>query len=660
MSTRPESTPATPTGWARLRRLLPHAKKARGHFIAGILAGVVFAAASGVGLPMMLYLVAPVIFGKTPPPSEQLQTAATNVPVSIVVTGSTNSAATIATGKKTDAKLQSADDKVRQTQEKIARWARRFFGDDYQNGLLLISCLGLPLIFLVRGVSAFFNRYWINHAGFTMLESLRTDVFHRLQQLPLAYHQRHQSGDLTSRLMNDTDHLKNVVVQLSADIIKQPFTLIGALGTLIYHAITHQSAVFVLVTLVSVPLCVAPIRLVAQRIVKKSRRLASETGELTAVVTESLQATMEIQAFNLQPRLQQRFIASVRNILRLAMKTVKYQSFTNPVVEFISACGFMVALYVGARRGMSFEIFSSMGLALYMAYEPIKKFSAMSALIKMGSASLERLEEVLDAEDTVPQPAQPVALPTDRTDIALENVGFTYQPRSTDDVPSPALIDINVRFKPGEVVALVGESGAGKSTFVALLPRFYDVTSGRVTVGGVDVRTADKTALRDRIALVPQMPTLFNGSIADNIRVGRANATDGEVKAAAQKAFIADFIEGLPQGYETPVGERGASLSGGQRQRIAIARAFLKDAPVLILDEATSALDSESESKIQMALKQLVGGRTTFMIAHRFSSIGLATRILVFEKGRITGDGTPAELAKTHPVYRRMCELQKL
>lgn len=657
MSSSPESTPATPTVWARLRRLLPYVKKARGHFIAGILAGVVFAAASGVGLPMMLYVVAPVIFGDATPPDEPSRPATTNAAPFVAATPASRSA--VATGIN-DAKPDGTKEKKETSHQKLTRWSKQIFGDNYQNGLLILSCLGLPVIFLVRGTSAFFNRYWINHAGFLVLEAVRTDVFQRLQQLPLAYHQRHKSGDLTSRLMTDTEQLKNVVVLVSADIFKQPFTLIGALGWLLYIAFTNHSAVFVLVTLFSVPLCVIPIRMIARRVIKKSRLLASETGELTAVVTESLQATMEIHAYNLQPHLQQRFVASVRNILRLAMKTVKYQSFVNPVVEFISACGFMVALYVAARQGMSFEIFSSMGMALYMAYEPIKKFSNLSTQIRIGAASLERLEAVLDAPDTVPQPARPVALPADKADIALENVGFTYQPRGPEDVPSPALIDINVSFKPGEVVALVGASGAGKSTFIALIPRFYDATSGRVTLGGVDVRTADKTALRDRIALVPQKPTLFNGTIGDNIRVGRANATDGEVKAAAQKAFIADFIEGLPQGYQTHVGERGASLSGGQCQRIAIARAFLKDAPVLILDEATSALDSGSESEIQTALKHLVGGRTTFIIAHRFSSIGLATRILVFEKGRITGDGSPTELAKTHPVYRRMCELQKL
>ncbi len=601
----------------RLRRLLTYLQPAKWPFIGGVLAGLVFAGISGFGLPMMLYAVAPVIFGDaTATTSEQSQTVI-----------------------------------------RVARW---MFGDEFQDKLLFVACLGLPVIFLIRGLSAFLNRYWLNYAGFQMLEALRADVFRRLQELPLAFYHRHKSGDLTARLMSDTEQLKNVVMLMSADVLKQPFTLIGAVGFLFYLAFTNRSALFVLIALGSVPLCIVPIRIVARRLIKKARLLASQTGELNAVVIEGLQSPMEIQAYNLQPRLLERFTTSVRNIFRLSMKTVKYQAFVNPLIEFISACGFMVALYFGFKHGMKFEVFAAMGAALFMAYEPVKKLSILNAVWKMGTASFERLEQVLDAEDAVPQPPQPVALPADSAELTFDQVGFTYQARDANSEPPVALTGINVRFQPGEVVALVGKSGAGKSTFVSLIPRFYDPTAGRVTLGGVNVREADKAALRDRIALVPQMPVLFNASIAENIRMGRLSATDAEVRVAAQKAFVADFIETLPQGYDTIVGERGASLSGGQRQRIAIARAFLKDAPILILDEATSALDSESEAKVQLALKELVQGRTTFMIAHRFSSIGLATRILVFEQGRITGDGTSEELRRTHEGFRRMMELQQL
>lgn len=663
--TAPNPPPSEKSTLARYRRLLAYMRPARWAFAGGVLAGWIFAVVSSLGVPMILSVVVPVLFSNTAGAPKPGPSGADNAPPPAMVATASNApfAPGLAPEPSPNAAARTPSltaGKEKEAQDQIVVWARWLFGDDYHDKLLLVACLALPVIFLVRGICAFLTRYWINHAGFLMLEALRTDVFQRLQQLPLAFYQRHKSGDLTARLMADTDQLKNVVVMVSGDIIKQPFTLIGALSYLLYKAITNRSALFVLVTLIGVSLCIIPIRIVARRLIKKARLLASQTGELNAVVTESLQSPMEIQAYNLQPRLLARFSANVRSIFRLAMKTVKYQAFVNPVIEFISACGFMVALYFGVKNGMNSGVFVAMGAALFMAYEPVKKLSILNAVWKMGAASLERLEQILDAEDTVPQPAQPVTLPAGPQDIVFHQVGFTYASREPNGATTAALRDINVRIRPGEVVALVGPSGAGKSTFIALIPRFYDPTTGQVTLGGVDLRQADKAAVRARIALVPQMPVLFNATIAENIRMGRLTATDAEVQVAAQKAFVADFIGTLPQGYDTIVGERGAALSGGQRQRIAIARAFLKDAPILILDEATSALDSESEQKVQQALKELVQGRTTFMIAHRVSSISLATRILVFEEGHITGDGAPDELRRTHAGFRRMIELQQL
>lgn len=654
----PESQPSEQSTFRRLRRLSPYVKAARWQFVVGALAGLVFAAASGVGLPVMMYVVAPVIFG-SPKTAATSPTGGHVDPSRATVASGTNSSpqSLVQTPPVTSG---TETGQLKQKQDQIEKWAKWLFGADYQDKLLLVACLGLPFIFLVRGVSAFLNRYYLNYAGFLMLEALRKDVFNRLQQLPLAYYQKHKSGDLTSRLMTDTEQLKNMVVMISADVIKQPLTLIGAVGTLLVLAFTHRSAVFMLIALVSVPVCVLPMRMAARRLMKKSRLLNEQTGDLTAVVTESLQSPMEIQAYNLQKLQEARFMNQVRSIFRLAMKRVKYQSFVNPAIEFVSACGFMVALYYGVRHGMEFKVFSSLGLALYMAYEPVKKIGNLHALAKMGSTSLERLQEILDAEDTVPPPVNPRSLPGRLVELGFDNVSFNYAARKESAADSPALVDVNVSIRPGEVVALVGPSGAGKSTFVALIPRFYDPTVGRVTLGNVNLREVDKTALREKIAIVPQMPVLFNASIADNIRVGRAAASVEAVRDAARQAFVHEFIQTLPQGYETVVGERGALLSGGQRQRLALARAFLKDAPILILDEAMSALDSESEAMIHEALLKLVQGRTTLMIAHRFSSIGLATRVLVFEDGHITGDGVPAELAKSHPLYRRMCELQRL
>ena len=340
------------------------------------------------------------------------------------------------------------------------------------------------------------------------------------------------------------------------------------------------------------------------------------------------------------------------------MKTVKYRSITTPSIEVISACGFAAALYFGVRSGMTLSTFTGLALTLAMCYEPFKKLSALNEQLKIRSASLERLEYILNAGDTVPDPASPGPMPGSRSEIELRGVTFNYVTAAPDT--RPALSEVSVRVQPGEVVALGGASGSGKSTFAAMIPRFFDPSGGDVRLGGVDLRTLDKQALRARIAVVPQVPTLFNASVAENIRVGKLTASDEEVREAARKAHVAEFVETLPQKYDTMVGERGASMSGGQRQRIALARAFLKDGPILILDEAMSALDSGIEEMVNEALSKLVKGRTTFMIAHRFSSVGLATRVLVFEAGRIVGDGTPADLAQNHSVYRRMLELQKL
>lgn len=593
----------------RYHRLLPFLRPAMGHFVGGLLAGVGFAVLSGAGLPAMLKTVLPIFFGR-----EQ------------------------------------------EASPRVVAWGRALFGEAYADKLLLVACLGMPVVFLLRGICSFLNRYLINLAGFIFLDGLRRAVFGRLQELPLAFYHRHKAGDLASRLVNDAEQLKSLVITLSNDAVKQPLVLLAALGYLAYASVTQRSALFSLVALVSVPLCVLPIRLVTRRLLKRSRAVAKQSGELAAVVTEALQSPLEIRAYNLQDLQRRTFAERLREILRLSMKTVKYQAVLAPIIEFVSACGFMVALYFGVRAGIDFATFSSLGLALYLAYEPVKKLTGLHALVKSRQASLERLEEILAAEDTLPNPARPQPLPDGVAAIVFDRVSFWY-PTRTEDTP-PALRDIHVTLRPGETVALVGPSGAGKSTFALLIPRFFDPTSGRVSYDGVDVRQFDKAAWRSRIAIVPQSPALFHTTVAENIRLGCPNADDAAVREAARRAGAEEFILALPQGYATVVGEQGTALSGGQRQRIAIARAFLKNAPILILDEATSALDAESEAQVQQALRALVQGRTTVIIAHRFSSISLAGRVLVFEEGRITGDGAPEQLAASHALYQRLRSLQ--
>ena len=610
----PPSPPAPVTGLGRYRRHLHHLRPARWHLVGGLVSAAIFALSTGAGLPIAMKYLLPIFFHK--------------------------------------------EDKIDPV---VLNFARRLFGEAYEDRLLLLACIGLPLVFVIRGAAAIANRYLINQAGFIALENIRLEVYDRLLHLPLAFYQRNKAGDLHARLMGDTEKLKAVVVNVGGEIVKQPFTLIASVGALIYLCITERSTLFALVAMLSVPLCIVPIRVASRQLVKRSRQLAERAGELGSITVETLQSPLEIQAYNLQPRQRARFVENIRRIFGLTMKTVKYQSFVTPVIEIVSVCGFVAALYFGTRNGMTFETFTALAVALYMSYEPVKKLSAIHAIVKTGEASLERLEYILDAEDTVPAPPSPRALPPGPLPIVFEGVGFAYAPRpgeSADATARPALHDLNLRAEPGETIALVGASGAGKSTFITLLPRFYDPTAGRVTLGGVDLRELDKTALRDRVAVVPQQPLLFNASFADNIRMGRLAATDAEVEQAARRAHVHEFIAAQPEGYATMVGERGNTLSGGQRQRIAIARAFLKDAPILILDEATSALDSESEAAIQEALRELVKGRTAFMIAHRFSSIRHATRILVFHEGRIVADGPHAALHAGNAIYRELYDHQ--
>ena len=599
------------TALGRIRRLLPHLKPARWDILGGLLAGVVYSISSGVGLPVMFKTTMPIFFGKPEDAS----------PI-------------------------------------VVHWSKVFFGAHYADKLLLVACLGMPLIFAIRGFASFLNKYLITRGGYIILESLRLAVFDRLQQLPLAFYQRHKSGDLQTRLMADTQGLNGVITQVSTEIVKQPLTLVASVGTLLYFAFTERSALFAIIALISVPMCVFPIRIAARRIKKRVRAVAEHNGELASITTETLQSPAEIQAYNLQSRQRNRFSLLTREIFRLSVKTVKYDAVASPLIEFISVLGFAIALYVSVGNGMTFGTFSALGMALYLCYEPIKKLNGLNNALKYGEVCLERLEAVLKAPDTVPDPVSPVPLPSAAPSIRFDRVSFTYDTVGIFAQRQAALCNVSLSIRPGETVALVGPSGAGKSTFAALIPRFYDPTVGTITFNGVDLRATTKKELRDRIALVSQTPVLFNATLADNIRAGRLGASDAEVQAAAERAHLGAFIATLPQGLQTPMGERGSSLSGGQRQRVAMARAFLKDAHILILDEATSALDSESEASIQATLQELARGRTTLMIAHRFSSIRHATRILVFDAGRIVADGPHSKIYTSNTLYRSLFDRQ--
>jgi len=578
-----------------MKRFLPYAKNlkpVRAEFALAVVYGILFGAMSGFGLPTMLQKVFPVVFDKD------------------------------------------------------------------GGGLTTIELLSfaslLPSVFLIRAIAGFRNSYLISYCGTHVLEQLRMDYFKKLQVLPLSFFQRHNSGDLLARGLDDTNRLQNTLTSVANEAIKQPATLVSALSALAYLSFKNKDVVFVLLCLALVPISIFPIRLVGKKLLKRARQMQDQVGDVTNILSENLSSPREVRAFNLENRETARFNTAVSILLKYQLKVVKYSNILSPTIEFLASVGVSAALLYAYHVHLPWETFLAMVSALYMSYDPIKKMGLISSELKRGTAALDRIEAVTTEPVTIKDPENPIPITRLRGEIEFKDVTFAYK----EDVP--ALRSINVSIPTGTVCALVGVSGAGKSTFANLVPRFYDTTQGAVLIDGIDVRQMRIADLRSNIALVSQDPFLFNDTIYNNLLLGRPNATRDEVMAAATDAFAHDFIRQFPQGYDTPVGERGSQLSGGQKQRVALARAFLRNAPILILDEATSALDSESEASIQQALKKLVVGKTVFIIAHRFSTIRDASLTLVFDRGEIVASGTHAELYAQNGIYKSLYDRQSL
>ena len=602
-----------------MKRFLPYYSllaEVRWIFVAALLLGVLSGVASGFGLPLMLQKVLPVLFS----------------------------------GEETAQALVLFDPASETAVNYGLSWLPALIIPSEH--VLAFAILLLPIVFIIRGVAMFGNTYLLNVCGIRVLEGVRMRLFTHLQKMHLDFFRKHNSGDLLSRTMGDTMLVKSVLVEVTNDLIIQPFTLSGAVGFVVWQAFQSSATQEFLLSLLLVPATVLPVQIIGKRIRKRSKDALKKAGELSGILTESLQSPREIRAYNLQERECSRFRGFVRAYLKLQLKVVKYDKMLTPLIEILAACTVSFAVYRAACVGLDQDTVIALVGALYFAYDPIKKLGKVNNRVKEGMAALARLEEVIDAPIEVADPENPKPLGDVRGEIAFENVNFAYDPEE------PVLKNISFSVKPGETLALVGPSGAGKSTVVNLLPRFYDVIEGGIRVDGLDVREVCQHELRQNIAVVSQEPILFADSIYNNLLLGKPDATREEVENALKRAAAYDFVMSLENGWDTLVGERGGRLSGGQRQRIAIARAFLKDAPILVLDEATSALDSESEAEIQDALEELVKGRTTFMIAHRFSSIRTATRILVFEAGRIVADGPHEKVYAESPLYRELYDRQ--
>jgi len=577
-----------------MRRFFPYfkfLKAVRRPLIAAILCGVLYGVANGAGLPLMAKEIFPRIFGENA--------------------------------------------------EVLSKWQ------------LIGVALWLPLVFTIRAIAGYANTYLIQYSGVHVLEALRVEYFDKLQRLPLSFYSSRSSGDLIARGLGDTNQLQNTLIAVSNEIIKQPATLIGALGYLAWLAYHEQGVMLVLLVLTIVPVCVFPIRYVGRKLVDKAWMLQAQAGSLTDRFTENLAATKEVRAFGLERHEVERFTKQTNALVKAQMKLVKYSQLLAPAIEIISSAGIAVTFVYAYRLRIPLESFLAILAALTVCYDPVKKLGALSNEVRRGEASLGRLEEVLNEPIAIDDPVDPVPVERLRGDVSFNDLTFAYKQGE------PVLRDISIRIPEGTVCALVGPSGAGKSTFANLVPRFYDAQAGSVTIDGIDVRDMRLAELRRNIAIVSQDPVLFNDSLYNNLLFGRMDATREEVERAAKDAFAHDFIVSLPNGYETMAGERGNQLSGGQKQRVALARAFLRQAPILILDEATSALDSESEAFIQKALKKLMIGKTVLIIAHRFSTIRDASMILVFQNARIVAYGSHSTLYESNALYKSLYDRQQ-
>ena len=447
--------------------------------------------------------------------------------------------------------------------------------------------------------------------------------------------------------------LQQGMITIMNDLVIQPLTLVAAAGYLVFAACTQHESAMLLGNLIISAACVPVVRWAGKRMTKLMKESLAGMGVITADVEETLSAQREVRAFNLEKHREEILRSHIRSYNLRLIKMGAWKQSVTPAIEVVSALALAYSLYRGCSDGLSLEQFTAIATAFYFCYDPIKRLGTVTNQCQILVMAIDGLNAILHAKDETPEPAEPVNLAGGvKGDVDFENVSFGYTDKKT------VLKNINVHVPAGQVVALVGPSGSGKTTFINLICRFYDVKSGCVKLDGIDVRQISRADRTRNIGLVSQFAALFRASIAENIQVGRQGASMAEVRSAASQARVDEFAEALPGGYDYMLGEGGSGLSGGQRQRVSIARAFLKNAPVLILDEATSALDMKSEAAIQAELEKLASGHTTFVIAHRFSTIRMAQRILVFEEGRIVGDGSHAELYESCALYRNLYDEQ--
>lgn len=506
-------------------------------------------------------------------------------------------------------------------------------------------------IFIVRGLFWYGQNYLMSYVGQSVIIDIRAAVFKKLQRLSVSFYDKNKTGTIMSYVTNDVNALQSAMVENTIEMITEGFILIGSVVAMIY--LDWRLTLF---TVCTFPVVLWFMEFFGKKIRKTGGRIQECTADITSVLQESVASARVIKSFVREDYEVDRFDVENRANFRANMKNAQLMATLTPVVELVAAIGVTMIIWYGGNNVINGTITAG-SLVAFLTYavnisNPIKRLTRVIGNIQKALAAAQRVFMIIDMPEEIAESKDAKQLPEVSGKVEFQNVSFAYNDKGN------VITDLSFSVKPGEVIAIVGPSGAGKSTIANLLPRFYDVNKGDIKIDGHSVREVTLDSLREQVGIVPQETMLFNGSVYNNILYGRLDATKEEIEAAAKAANAHDFIMQLTDGYETKLGDRGVNLSGGQRQRIAIARAILKNPRILILDEATSALDTESERVVQEALDRLMVGRTSFVIAHRLSTVKNADKILVLEKGNLVESGTHDELLALDGLYAHLYKIQ--